>query len=257
MYDLLSIRNLRVSYNKLEVIKGINLDVKRGEKVVIIGPSGSGKTTLLKAIVRLVKIKDGEIYFDGEKVTDENILRIRPEIGFVFQSYTLFPHLTLLENIAFPLREVRGLKKEDAERLARETLKAVGLIEKANSYPFEVSGGQRQRAAIARALAMKPKLLLLDEPTSALDPEFVGEVLELLEEVAKKGVTMIVVTHEIDFAEDVATKIIFMDEGRIVETGTPHEILRHPQTDRLSKFLNRIRRKLELRESFTDIRLET
>jgi polar amino acid transport system ATP-binding protein len=241
---LLSIKNLRVSYeSELEVIKGISLDVKKGEKVVIIGPSGSGKSTLLKAIVELVKIKGGEIFFDGTKVNNENILKIRSEIGFVFQNYTLFPHFTILKNILFPLQEVKRLSKEESEKIAKEVLESVGLLEKAQSYPFEVSGGQRQRAAIARALALNPKLLLLDEPTSALDPEFVGEVLEILEDVAKKGITMIVVTHEIDFAEDVATNVVFMDNGEIIEMGSPLEILVSPRSERLKKFLNRIIRK--------------
>lgn len=241
---LLSVKNLRISYgSEIEVIKGISLDVKKGEKVVIIGPSGSGKSTLLKAVVGLVKIKGGEIFFDGTKVNNENILKIRSEIGFVFQNYTLFPHFTILKNILFPLQEVKRLSKEESEKIAREVLESVGLLEKAQSYPFEVSGGQRQRAAIARALALNPKLLLLDEPTSALDPEFVGEVLEILEDVAKKGITMIVVTHEIDFAEDVATNVVFMDKGEIVEMGSPLEILVSPRSERLKKFLNRIIRK--------------
>ncbi|MGB9759331.1 MAG: amino acid ABC transporter ATP-binding protein [Thermoproteota archaeon] len=241
---LLSIKNLRVSYsNNIEVLKGVSLDVERGEKVVIIGPSGSGKSTLLKAIDGLVKIKEGEIFFDGVKVTNENIIKVRSEIGFVFQNYTLFPHFTLLKNVMFPLQEVKKLSKEEAEKIASEALDSVGLLEKAQSYPFEVSGGQRQRAAIARALALNPKLLLLDEPTSALDPEFVGEVLEILEEIAKKGITMIVVTHEIDFAEDVATNVVFMDNGEIIEMGSPSEVLISPRSERLKKFLSRIIRK--------------
>jgi polar amino acid transport system ATP-binding protein len=241
---LLSIKNLRVSYsNNIEVLKGVSLDVERGEKVVIIGPSGSGKSTLLKAIDGLVKIKEGEIFFDGVKVTNENIIKVRSEIGFVFQNYTLFPHFTLLKNVMFPLQEVKKLSKEEAEKIASEALDSVGLLEKAQSYPFEVSGGQRQRAAIARALALNPKLLLLDEPTSALDPEFVGEVLEILEEIAKKGITMIVVTHEIDFAEDVSTNVVFMDNGEIIEMGSPSEVLISPRSERLKKFLSRIIRK--------------
>ncbi|MGB9895659.1 MAG: amino acid ABC transporter ATP-binding protein [Thermoproteota archaeon] len=241
---LLSIKNLRVSYsNNIEVLKGVSLDVEGGEKVVIIGPSGSGKSTLLKAIDGLVKIKEGEIFFDGVKVTNENIIKVRSEIGFVFQNYTLFPHFTLLKNVMFPLQEVKKLSKEEAEKIASEALDSVGLLEKAQSYPFEVSGGQRQRAAIARALALNPKLLLLDEPTSALDPEFVGEVLEILEEIAKKGITMIVVTHEIDFAEDVATNVVFMDNGEIIEMGSPSEVLISPRSERLKKFLSRIIRK--------------
>lgn len=241
---LLSIKNLRVSYaNDIEVLKGISLNVEKGEKVVIIGPSGSGKSTLLKAIDGLVKIKEGEIFFDGVKVSNENIIKVRSEIGFVFQNYTLFPHFTLLKNVMLPLQEVKKLSKEESEKIAYEALESVGLLEKAQSYPFEVSGGQRQRAAIARALALNPKLLLLDEPTSALDPEFVGEVLEILEEIAKKGITMIVVTHEIDFAEDVATNVVFMDNGEIIEVGSPSEVLVSPRSERLKKFLSRIIRK--------------
>lgn len=242
--SLLSIRNLKVSYgNNVEVLKGISLDVKKGERVVIIGPSGSGKSTLLKAIDGLVRIKEGEIFFDGIKVSNENLIKVRSEIGFVFQNYTLFPHFTLLKNVMFPLQEVKKLSKEESEKIASEALESVGLLEKAQSYPFEVSGGQRQRAAIARALALNPKLLLLDEPTSALDPEFVGEVLEILEDVAKRGITMIVVTHEIDFAEDVATNVVFMDNGEIVEMGPPSEVLVSPRSERLKRFLNRIIRK--------------
>lgn len=241
---LLSIRNLRVSYdNNVEVLKGINLNVEKGEKVVIIGPSGSGKSTLLKAIDGLVRIKEGEIFFDGVKVSNENIVKVRSEIGFVFQNYTLFPHFTLLKNVMFPLQEVKKLSKEESEKVAIEALESVGLSEKAQSYPFEVSGGQRQRAAIARALALNPKLLLLDEPTSALDPEFVGEVLEILEEIARKGITMIVVTHEIDFAEDAATNVVFIDNGEIIEMGPPSEVLVSPRSERLKRFLSRIIRK--------------
>jgi len=241
---LLSVKNLRVSYNNnVEVLKGVSLNVEKGEKVVIIGPSGSGKSTLLKAIDGLVKIKEGEIFFDGVKVTNDNIIKVRSEIGFVFQNYTLFPHFTLLKNVMFPLQEVKKLSKEESEKIASEVLESVGLLEKAQSYPFEVSGGQRQRAAIARALALNPKLLLLDEPTSALDPEFVGEVLEILEEIARKGITMIVVTHEIDFAEDVATNVVFMDNGEIIEIGPPSEVLVSPRSERLKKFLSRIIRK--------------
>lgn len=241
---LLSVKNLRVSYNNnVEVLKGVSLNVEKGEKVVIIGPSGSGKSTLLKAIDGLVKIKEGEIFFDGVKVTNDNIIKVRSEIGFVFQNYTLFPHFTLLKNVMFPLQEVKKLSKEESEKIASEALESVGLLEKAQSYPFEVSGGQRQRAAIARALALNPKLLLLDEPTSALDPEFVGEVLEILEEIARKGMTMIVVTHEIDFAEDVATNVVFMDNGEIIEIGPPSEVLVSPRSERLKKFLSRIIRK--------------
>ena len=241
---LLSVKNLRVSYNNnVEVLKGVSLNVEKGEKVVIIGPSGSGKSTLLKAIDGLVKIKEGEIFFDSVKVTNDNIIKVRSEIGFVFQNYTLFPHFTLLKNVMFPLQEVKKLSKEESEKIASEVLESVGLLEKAQSYPFEVSGGQRQRAAIARALALNPKLLLLDEPTSALDPEFVGEVLEILEEIARKGMTMIVVTHEIDFAEDVATNVVFMDNGEIIEIGPPSEVLVSPRSERLKKFLSRIIRK--------------
>ncbi|MBO3767974.1 MAG: amino acid ABC transporter ATP-binding protein, partial [Candidatus Brockarchaeota archaeon] len=179
----------------------------------------------------------------GVKVNNENIIKVRSEIGFVFQNYTLFPHFTLLKNVMFPLQEVKKLSKEKSEKIANEALESVGLLEKAQSYPFEVSGGQRQRAAIARALALNPKLLLLDEPTSALDPEFVGEVLEILEEIAKKGITMIVVTHEVDFAEDVATNVVFIDGGEIIEMGPPSEVLVSPRSERLKKFLSRIIRK--------------
>ncbi|RLF23342.1 MAG: glutamine ABC transporter ATP-binding protein, partial [Thermoprotei archaeon] len=232
-------------YGDLEVLKGIDFHVEKGERIVIMGPSGSGKTTLLKCIVRLVEPTSGKIFFDGIEVTDPDvdIVEIRRRIGFVFQSFNLFPHLKVIDNIALPLRVVKGMRREEAYSRALAILKGIGLEDKAYNYPLQLSGGQQQRVAIARALAMDPDVMLLDEPTSALDPELVGEVLELLEDIARKGMTMVIVTHEVDFAEDIADRVIIIDEGVIVEEGTPEEVFYHPRKERTRRFLRRILRK--------------
>ncbi len=242
---LIEVIDLKKRYGDLEVLKGIDFHVEKGERIVIMGPSGSGKTTLLKCIVRLVEPTSGKIFFDGIEVTDPDvdIVEIRRRIGFVFQSFNLFPHLKVIDNIALPLRVVKGMRREEAYSRALAILKGIGLEDKAYNYPLQLSGGQQQRVAIARALAMDPDVMLLDEPTSALDPELVGEVLELLEDIARKGMTMVIVTHEVDFAEDIADRVIIIDEGVIVEEGTPEEVFYHPRKERTRRFLRRILRK--------------
>lgn len=243
--NVLKTIDLWVSYGKVDVIKGINMYVNKGERLIILGPSGSGKSTLLKSLILLIKPKQGKIYFNNIEITDKSvdINKIRQRIGFVFQNYNLFPHLTALRNITLPLEVVKKVPKETAERKALEVLELVGLKIKAHAYPAELSGGQQQRVAIARALAMDPELLLLDEPTSALDPEFVNEVLEVLERIAKEGISMIVVTHELDFAMDIADRILFIDNGIIIEEGKPEELINNPKNDRTKSFLKRIHRK--------------
>lgn len=241
--DLLQISGLRAGYEKVEVLRGIDISVKRGEKVVILGPSGSGKSTLLKCIPYLVKPWSGEIRINGLVVNpDPAILRrIRASIGFVFQQYNLFPHMTVLRNVALPLELSKGMSRREAERIAQSVLDMLGLGELAGKYPLELSGGQQQRAAIARALAIDPKLLLLDEPTSALDPELRYEVVETLYQVAKQGRAMLIVTHELDFAEAAADRVVFIDEGLIVEEGDAREVLERPKKERTERFLRRLR----------------
>jgi len=245
MANVLIVKELRAGYDDHEVIKGVSLSVEKGQKVVLMGPSGSGKSTLLKCVVRLVEPWSGEIIIDGTRVAGDNVdLRaIRAKTGFVFQSYNLFPHMTVLRNITLPLEVVKKMARDEATKKALEVLKIVGMEDFADRYPLQLSGGQQQRVAIARALAMDPVLLLLDEPTSALDPELREEVLEVLERIAKAGMSMLIVTHEMDFAEDVADWVIFMEDGRIVEEGPPHEILWFPKEERTRRFLRSILRK--------------
>ncbi|GAB4517468.1 MAG: amino acid ABC transporter ATP-binding protein [Anaerolineae bacterium] len=218
------------------------MDVARGEVVVIIGPSGSGKSTLLRCINHLETPTSGEVWVDGVCTTDRktDINKLRAEVGMVFQSFNLFPHLTTLENIVLAQRVVRGRSREEAERIAYELLEKVGIPEKANAYPGQLSGGQQQRVAIARALAMRPKVMLFDEPTSALDPEMIKEVLDVMLDLAKEGMTMVVVSHEMGFARAAANRIVFMDEGRIIEEGTPEELFTRPQHERTKLFLSKI-----------------
>jgi polar amino acid transport system ATP-binding protein len=240
---ILTIKELRAGYGKIEVLRGVNLEVDKGEKIVVIGPSGSGKSTLLKCIPMLVKPWSGEIVFNGRVVTNEpsSLKEIRTKIGFVFQQYSLFPHMNLLRNVALPLELGKGLKKKDAEEVALSILSRLGLSDLAFKYPLELSGGQQQRAAIARALAIDPILLLLDEPTSALDPELRYEVVETLYDVAKQGRSMIIVTHEIDFAEAAADRVIFIEGGVIVEEGDAREVLEKPKMMRTEKFLRKLK----------------
>lgn len=241
--DVLVIERLKAGYKGHEVLHGIDLKVGRGEKVVVMGPSGSGKSTLLKCIVLLIKPKSGRIILDGEEITDHGVdlKRVRAKTGFVFQQYNLFPHMTVLRNLTLPLEVVKKVPKKEAERRAMEMLRAFGLEEYAHKYPLLLSGGQQQRVAIARALIMDPVLLLLDEPTSALDPELRREVLEALLKIAKQGRSMLIVTHELDFAEAAADRVVLMDGGLIVEEGPPDEIFYNPRSDVARKFLVELR----------------
>lgn len=237
---MIEIKNLHKSFGKNEILKGINQSVSESEVLCIIGPSGSGKSTMLRLINMLETPTKGEIYIDGEKITEKNINRIRTKMGMVFQNFNLFPHLTVLDNITIGPVNVKNISKAEAEKEAVKLLEKVGLKDKANSYPKSLSGGQQQRVAIARALAMNPEIMLFDEPTSALDPEMVGEVLDVMKSLAKEGLAMIVVTHEMGFAKEVADRVIFMDEGIIIEEGTPDEVLENPKEDRTKEFLSKV-----------------
>jgi polar amino acid transport system ATP-binding protein len=250
---MLDARDVHKAFRHNEVLKGISLQVQRGEVVVLIGPSGSGKTTFLRCINHLEKINAGRIYIDGDLIgyreqpnghlredTEANIARMRAEIGMVFQRFNLFPHLTALQNVMEAPVQVRRLDKAQVEPRARALLAKVGLAEKADAYPNRLSGGQQQRVAIARALAMEPKLMLFDEATSALDPELVGEVLGVMRQLAEEGMTMVVVTHEMGFAREVADRAVFMDGGVIVEQGSPEQVFSAPQNERTKSFLRRI-----------------
>lgn len=239
---VVSIKNVFKYYDTLKALDNVSLDVYDGEKVVIIGPSGSGKSTLLRSINQLETIESGSIAIDGVDINDKDadINKIREEVGMVFQSFNVFPHKTVLENLNLAQIIVRKRTREEATKISRELLKKVDILEKGDEYPGKLSGGQQQRVAIARALAMKPKIMLFDEPTSALDPEMIGEVLDVMKKLAKEGITMIVVTHEMGFAREVADRIIFMDYGKIVEQGTPHEFFEKTKNERAKTFLNQI-----------------
>jgi polar amino acid transport system ATP-binding protein len=239
---VIEIKDLYKRFGDLEVLKGISVDIKESEVVCIIGPSGSGKSTFLRCINLLEMPSSGEIIIDGQKITDKgiNINSIREDAGMVFQHFNLFPHKTTLENVALAPIKVRKLPKEEAEKRALELLNKVGLADKANVYPSSLSGGQKQRVAIARALAMHPKVMLFDEPTSALDPEMVGEVLGVMKDLVQAGMTMIVVTHEMGFAREVADRVLFMDEGIIMEQGTPADIFSNAQHERTKSFLSKV-----------------
>ncbi|MCF8008323.1 MAG: amino acid ABC transporter ATP-binding protein [Halanaerobiales bacterium] len=234
---MLRIEDLHKSFADNEVLKGVSLSLNKGENKVIIGPSGTGKSTLLNNINRLVPPDQGKIYLDGELITPNNINKMRQQIGFVFQDFGLFNHLTALGNVKIGLTKVKKMNKKDANDLAMEELRRVGLEENAKQYPAELSGGQKQRVGIARALAMQPKLILFDEPTSALDPELIGEVLSVMKNLAKEGMTMLVVTHEMGFARTVSDEIIFMENGYIVEQGPPSQLFNSPETERTREFL--------------------
>ncbi|WP_277985508.1 amino acid ABC transporter ATP-binding protein [Methanolobus psychrotolerans] len=240
--SVIEIRDLYKRFGELEVLKGISVDIKENEVVCVIGPSGSGKSTFLRCINLLEKPSSGEIIIDGEKITDKkiNINKIREEAGMVFQHFNLFPHKTTLQNVSMAPIKVRKLSKEEAEKRAHNLLTKVGLEDKANVYPSALSGGQKQRVAIARALAMHPKVMLFDEPTSALDPEMVGEVLAVMKDLAQAGMTMVVVTHEMGFAKEVGDRVLFMDDGVIVEQGTPEDIFSNARHERTKLFLSKI-----------------
>jgi polar amino acid transport system ATP-binding protein len=242
MTAMIQFREVNKWFGELHVLRHVTLEIRAGEVVVVCGPSGSGKSTLIRCINRLEPIQSGEIVVDGMSLTDSatDLTRLRAEIGMVFQQFNLYPHMTVLENITLAPVKVRKQSREDAERTARDLLEKVGIAEKANQYPAQLSGGQQQRVAIARALAMQPKIMLFDEPTSALDPEMITEVLDVMVRLAVEGMTMIVVTHEMGFAKKVAHRIIFMDEGRIVEEGRPEAFFAHPQEERTRSFLSKI-----------------
>ncbi len=239
---MVKVKNLHKNFGDLHVLRGIDLEVKKGEVVVVIGPSGSGKSTFLRCINHLEQPTSGEVHIDGVNLDDGNvnINLIRQTAGMVFQQFNLFPHLTVMANISLAPVKVLHLPVREAEKLAHELLRKVGLADKAAVYPHQLSGGQQQRAAIARALAMKPKLMLFDEPTSALDPEMIGEVLMVMKELALEGMTMIVVSHEMGFAREVADRVVFMDEGTLVEEGTPSEFFANPKHVRTKAFLSKI-----------------
>ncbi|MEU4464375.1 MULTISPECIES: amino acid ABC transporter ATP-binding protein [unclassified Streptomyces] len=239
---LIELRDVNKHFGELHVLQDINLTVGRGEVVVVIGPSGSGKSTLCRAINRLETIESGTIILDGQPLPEEgkSLARVRADVGMVFQAFNLFAHKTVLQNLSLGQVKVRGRKKEDADKRSRELLDRVGVADQADKYPAQLSGGQQQRVAIARALAMEPKAMLFDEPTSALDPEMINEVLEVMRQLAREGMTMIVVTHEMGFARSAANRVVFMSDGRIVEDRTPDEFFTNPSSDRAKDFLSKI-----------------
>ena len=237
---MIETKDLKISFGELKVLKGITQTIKQGEKVVIIGPSGSGKSTFLRCLNLLETPDSGSILFEGNNITSKNadINLVRRQMGMVFQHFNLFPHLTVLKNITLAPVKLKVLSENQANEKAMELLERIGLADKANVYPSTLSGGQKQRIAIVRSLAMSPKVMLFDEPTSALDPEMVGEVLSVMKELAKGGMTMVVVTHEMGFAREVADRVVFMEDGIVAEEGTPSQIFDSPKSERLKKFLN-------------------
>ena len=250
-YDkLIQVKNLKKYYNgdKIKALDGVSVDINKGDVMVIIGPSGGGKSTFLRSLILLEKPTAGSIIFEGVDITkkkDENGKKLdidlhRQKMGMVFQHFNLFPHMTILQNMTLAPMKVKGMSQQEAEAKALELLDRVGLKDRADAYPIQLSGGQKQRVAIVRDLAMEPDVMLFDEPTSALDPEMVGEVLDVMKQLARDGMTMVVVTHEMGFAREVGNRVVFMDEGRIVEQGTPEEIFRHPQSARLQDFLSKV-----------------
>ena len=239
---MIKVKDLRKSFGKLEVLKGISEEIKEQEVVCVIGPSGSGKSTFLRCLNLLEEPTGGEVYLDGEQINrpDVDIDKVREKLGMVFQSFNLFPHMTVLDNLTLAPIKVKGMSKEAAEAKAKDLLKTVGLEDKALAYLRALSGGQKQRVAIARALAMDPEVMLFDEPTSALDPEMVGEVLAVMKDLAEKGMTMVIVTHEMGFAKEVADRVFFMDQGIIMEQGTPAELFDSPRNERTKSFLSKV-----------------
>ena len=238
---MIELKDVRKSFGKNEVLKGINLRIEKGEVVVIIGPSGSGKSTVLRTMNYLEEPTSGHVIVDNMDLSDKNKLNeVRTEVGMVFQNFNLFPHMTVLDNLTLAQINVRKTSKKDAEDIALKLLERVGLADKANMYPDSLSGGQKQRVAIARALAMKPKVMLFDEPTSALDPEMVREVLDVMKSLADEGMTMVIVTHEMGFAKEVADRVLFVDGGQILEDGTPAQVFDGPTSDRTKLFLSKI-----------------
>ncbi len=242
MTNKVKVTNLQKSFNQLEVLKGIDVEIKEGEVVCVIGPSGSGKSTFLRCLNKLEDPTNGTVIIDGFDITDKktDINKVRENIGMVFQQFNLFQNMSVKKNIMLAPIECKKMNKQDAEVKAMELLKRVGLEDKADAYPIQLSGGQQQRVAIARALAMNPDIMLFDEPTSALDPEMVGEVLNVMKELAEQGMTMIIVTHEMGFAKEVSDRVLFMDGGYIIEDGTPSEVFENPQNDRTKLFLSQV-----------------
>ena len=239
---MIKINNLHKSFGNLEVLRGINLQIDKGEIVVIVGPSGSGKSTVLRCMNLLEEPTKGEIIFDGKNITSKkvNIDEVRQNIGMVFQNFNLFPHMTVLDNITLAPIKIKKINKEDANKKAEVLLDRVGLLDKKEAYPSQLSGGQKQRIAIARALAMEPNMMLFDEPTSALDPEMVKEVLDVIKELANDGMTMAIVTHEMGFAKEVADRVIFVDEGKIIENDIPEKVFNNPANERTKEFLDKV-----------------
>jgi polar amino acid transport system ATP-binding protein len=239
---MIRINNLKKNFDKLEVLKGVDEHIRPGEVVAVIGPSGSGKSTFLRCINLLEDVTEGEIYVDDELITAPgvDINKIRQKMGMVFQQFNLFPHLKIIDNITLAPTLLKKMSKEDANKRAMELLTRVGLADKAQAYPASLSGGQKQRVAIARALAMDPEIMLFDEPTSALDPEMVGEVLDVIKDLADSGMTMVIVTHEMGFAKEVSSRVLFMDQGVIMESGTPKELFDNPQNERTKLFLSKV-----------------
>ncbi len=242
MSDMIEVKNLKKKFEQLKVLNGITTSVKQGEVVVVIGPSGSGKSTFLRCLNQLEEITEGEVYLDGEKINDPkvDINKVRQKMGMVFQHFNLFPHMTIINNVSYAPVKLGRMTRMEADKKAMELLERVGLLDKAENYPIQLSGGQKQRVAIARALAMDPEVMLFDEPTSALDPEMVGEVLDVMKKLAETGMTMVIVTHEMGFAKEVADRVLFMDEGIIMEEGTPEEIFSHPTSERAKLFLSKV-----------------
>ena len=236
----LIIKNLKKHYGKNKVLSGINFELHEGERVVVLGPSGSGKSTFLRCINRLEEPSSGQIILDGVEVTDKNIRKIRRNIGMVFQHFNLINNLTVMENLILAPVKLKVMKKDEAIKRAHELLKHIGLSNKADAYPASLSGGQKQRIAIIRAMMLSPEILLFDEPTSALDPESIGDVLSLIRELASRGMTIMIVTHEMSFAKEIATRIVFVDKGKIIEEGTPDEFFNHPKTPRVREFLKKV-----------------
>lgn len=238
MEKILTVKNLVMKFSNHAVLKNINLDIEKGEKVFIIGPSGCGKSTLLRCLNHLIKPTRGDITFEGHDLKKTDINLIRTKLGLVFQSFNLFPHLTVLENIILAPTKLKLMKEEEAKQKALELLDSIKLKDKANFYPDELSGGQKQRVAIIRTLIMEPNLIMFDEPTSALDPKMTKEVKSLIQEVAETGITMLIVSHEMEFVKSLATRVIFMQDGKIIEEGSPNEIFKNPKTKELQEFLN-------------------
>lgn len=236
----LIVKNLKKNYGKNKVLNGIDFKLQEGERVVVLGPSGSGKSTFLRCINRLEEPSAGEITFDGTLVTDKNIRKIRRDIGMVFQHFNLINNLTVMENLTLAPLKLKIMNKDAAKKRAHELLRHIGLSNKADAYPASLSGGQKQRIAIIRAMMLSPEILLFDEPTSALDPESIGDVLELIRELADRGMTIMIVTHEMSFAKEIATRIVFIDKGKIIEEGTPNDFFNHPKTPRVREFLKKV-----------------